>query len=314
MNHFDNQPGHQDIDKRLMRLFQGCWPALFSQYGLLSRRISSPIIDIQPYGEVLRLPKPAKELRMDNLLVLRLLDGSLHYLQVEVQAQNDALMNWRMHQYYNGLVSPLSGRRYGSDDSPLDIKPHQFSQLVLYVGQPKMNMPDRIKTPDLNFKYELVDVRTLDAQQLLRRKEPSAFILSLLALENPKPEQVTTILEKIKSLSLHQWQRNELLADLFFISGLRGCRVQIKEFIDKQHMGIILSKELKEVDFWYKDGKVEGKVEGELNARLAIGLKMYQRGDSLASIQDLLQFKPQEYQLLLQQILEYRQQQNKPNQ
>jgi hypothetical protein len=102
----------------------------------------------------------------------------------------------------------------------------------------------------------------------------------------------------------------ELLADLFFISGLRGCRVQIKEFIDKQHMGIILPKELKEVDFWYKDGKVEG----ELNARLAIGLKMYQRGDSLASIQDLLRLKPQEYQLLLQQILEYRQQQNKPNQ
>jgi hypothetical protein len=97
------------------------------------------------------LPK-VQNLRLD-LLGETAAGGLVH---VELQSRNDAGMALRMAEYCLSAFRLLK----------------QFPrQVVLYVGEPALNMESGLRGPDVLFQYRLVDIRTLNRDRLLESDE-----------------------------------------------------------------------------------------------------------------------------------------------
>ena len=73
-------------------------------------------------------------------------------IHLELQSENDPDMAFRMAEY--GLNIYRVHKRL----------PQQF---CLYVGRPRMCMPDALSGPGVVFKHTLIDVRELDGDELL---------------------------------------------------------------------------------------------------------------------------------------------------
>ncbi|MBF0520863.1 MAG: hypothetical protein HQK92_14220 [Nitrospirae bacterium] len=96
-------------------------------------------------------------------LLLELPDNSIFH--VEMQAQNDKDMDCRelgyLHLIYCEYRAPVH-------------------QLVLYVGDGKLNMQNEINMPGLHFKYKIIDIRDIDCRELLESDDPANNVLSIL--------------------------------------------------------------------------------------------------------------------------------------
>jgi hypothetical protein len=56
--------------------------------------------------------------------------------------------------------------------------PHQ---VLLYVGEPALRMESELRGPDVFFRYEAVDVRTLDGERLLESSAVGDNVIAILA-------------------------------------------------------------------------------------------------------------------------------------
>lgn len=90
-----------------------------------------------------------QERRVD--LVLSLEDGSI--LHIEFQSTNDRNMAYRMVEYW-----PLIKRRFR----------RPLRQVVLYVGQARPAIANRLEEDDLRFSYGVMDIREIGADVLMR--------------------------------------------------------------------------------------------------------------------------------------------------
>jgi hypothetical protein len=212
-----------------------------------------------------------------------------------------------MLRYFHAAVSPLSGRDYptdqnsavASDEPSIKLTRDNFSQLVLYVGQEPLDMPAEIVIDQrLAFSYQVLDVRDLDAETLLASNNPGAILFGFMAKKSCANTELKAIIERLKSVSSHTDLRNELLADLFFISRLRGLQLSVTTIIGEEAMSVIIPKEFQEIDYLF----IQGEAKGEAKALIATGLKMYRRGDSLEEIRSFLELSPELYQQLLDSI------------
>ena len=97
-------------------------------------------------------------------MVVRLQDGRIFHL--EIQSDNDPTMSWRMLDYY----SPLRQRYPDSE----------IVQMVLYVGREPLVMQPEIRDEPLQFRYSLVDARTLDGEELLASRSIEDNLLAVL--------------------------------------------------------------------------------------------------------------------------------------
>jgi hypothetical protein len=94
----------------------------------------------------------------------------------------------------------------------------QVRQLVLYVGQPKMRMEDRLDLGDTKVSYRLLDIREVDAGELLRSARPGDLVLAMLAKGGT--ERLTEIAQRTVLLS--GAERSRVLTQLVLLSGLRA--------------------------------------------------------------------------------------------
>jgi hypothetical protein len=100
--------------------------------------------------EFLNVELPSvREKRVD--LVLSLQDGTV--LHIEFQSSNDPNMAYRMLEYWPPIKRRL--RR------PL-------RQVVLYVGQAKPKMPDRLVEDGLRFRFRVMDIREIKSEVLMK--------------------------------------------------------------------------------------------------------------------------------------------------
>src|SRR6266496_144133 len=83
-------------------------------------------------------------------MVLLLADGTI--LPIEFQSGNDNDMPYRM-----GIYCLLLGQKYR----------RRVRQVVLYVGQAKMRMDDRVDLGETKTAYTLMDIREMDARKLM---------------------------------------------------------------------------------------------------------------------------------------------------
>jgi hypothetical protein len=85
--------------------------------------------------------------------------------------------------YREGIYCLLIGQKYRC----------RVRQVVLYVGLAKMRMRDHVDLGETKTAYTLMDIRQLDARQLLASGRPGDLALALLA--GGGPDQVFEILK-----------------------------------------------------------------------------------------------------------------------
>lgn len=101
------------------------------------------------------------------------------------------------------------------------------SQVLLYIGNAKMNMPDRLELPGMVFAYRQVDIRTFDPELFLESPVEEELALSVLCGESPWEERLARLTSHWNGLS-RQGRRN-LIERVVIASRLRGHPVEEAE-------------------------------------------------------------------------------------
>jgi hypothetical protein len=139
-------------------------------------------------------------LRVDLLGALP--DGEL--IHIEFQSRNERGFALRMAEYLFAIR-----RRYG----------RLPRQIVLYVGEKPLRMKNAIDSPDLSFRFRLVDIKDLDGEALLAGKNLSDNIIAVLTKLGGEPGTVRRILRRISQSPAAE--RIEALTELSILAGLR---------------------------------------------------------------------------------------------
>ncbi|MEL6710425.1 MAG: hypothetical protein AAFO08_01720, partial [Pseudomonadota bacterium] len=92
-------------------------------------------------------------------------DQTTHLLHLEIQNDNHPQMPLRMLRYYTDI-------RLRWPDEPLQ-------QYLIYIGRNKLTMPDGIAA--LNYRYQTIDMRTIDCALLLSEDTPDALVLAIIS-------------------------------------------------------------------------------------------------------------------------------------
>ncbi|MBF0464522.1 MAG: hypothetical protein HQK88_09260 [Nitrospirae bacterium] len=181
---------------------------------------------------------PEIKYRQPDLLV-ELPDDSLFHM--EMQAQNDRNMDCRELEYLYLIYCNFR---------------KSVQQLVLYVGDGKLNMKNEIKMPGLHFTYRIIDIRDIDCRELLESDDPADNILAILCKTDDADGTIRGIIAKLYELPVED-RRNYIL-ELLTLSRLRGLTKSVKREVKKMPVTIDIS-----TDELYLDGKEEGLLEGE---------------------------------------------------
>jgi len=157
------------------------------------------------------LPK-VQNLRLD--LLGETADGGL--VHVELQSGNDAAMPLRMAEYCLGVF-----RLFG-----------QFPrQVVLYVGEPQLQMENKLRGADVLFQYRMIDIRTLEGDRL-ESAEVGDNVIAILARLRDHEDAVRRIVERIAGLAAAE--REVALSQLMILAGLRHLSKTVERQIEKR--------------------------------------------------------------------------------
>jgi predicted transposase YdaD len=225
-----------NFDSTIKDLIQRDRPSLLTQL--------SGGIAIRAFLNV-ELPK-VQDRKLD--LVLLLEDGSI--LHIEIQSTHDSEIAYRMLDYYS-----LLKRRYK----------RPTRQVLLYVGEGKLHMPDRIAEDGNLVRWTVLDIREIDASVLLETANPGDIALAILAGGGD-----SRIPEILKCASrLKGPARERLLTQIVLLAVLRGTAGRVQS--EMKHMSVII--DIRKHPFLMKiqmdalkEGKAEGKTEGKSEA------------------------------------------------
>lgn len=164
---------------------------------------------------VRRLPVefPATQKRIPDLVFLMQNDTIFH-LDLQSRPEN---MDWRMLMYYAFI-------RRDYPDTPI-------LQKVLYVGDEKWHPAATIAEPHLYFRYEVLDIRSIDCHTLMESPVLEENILAILCRQHNPQHTLREILLRISELPVKA--RADALTSLVILSRLRKLEITVKEESEK---------------------------------------------------------------------------------
>ncbi len=208
------------------------------------REILRYIIKIEAKNiEFLNIEFQKIEVRKADVLV-KADDKIIH---IEFQNQNDKRMLYRELRYF------------------LEIKElypeFEVYQYVIYLGKTKLNMQSRLKEHNIDYSYEIIDMRNIPCESFFKLEKPEAVVLSILCkMDNPK-QQIKEILEKLIKLSKNENEFRKYMLMLEELSTNRDLKTLIKE----TEMGLMDIKweDLPSFDLGLEVGEKRGEKKGE---------------------------------------------------
>jgi hypothetical protein len=106
------------------------------------------------------------EKREADIVARCTIDGTEQILHLEIQNDNDPSMPKRMLRYYTDIRTAFDN---------LEIK-----QYIIYIGKARLRMADGIKEDHLQYHYTIIDMHTIDCDELIALDTPDALVLSIL--------------------------------------------------------------------------------------------------------------------------------------
>jgi len=220
----------QDYDVTLKLLLQG--PARATMRALTGTAIAK-WLDVE-------LPK-VQNLRLD--LLGETVDGGL--VHFELQSTHDADMALRMAEYCLGVYRLLG--RFPQ-------------QVVLYVGEPEPRMETELCEADVLFRYQLIDVRTLDGEPLVNSEDVGDNVIAVLANLRDQAGAIRRIVARIAALGTAE--RDAALAQLMILAGLRRLGAVVEQEVRRMpiHINLLEHEVLGPL---FRKRFEEGQQEGE---------------------------------------------------
>jgi hypothetical protein len=163
-------------------------------------------------------------------------------VHIEIQSENDPEMAMRMAEY--ALFIFRTHKQYPQ-------------QLVLYVGNARLAMVPGIETQGLSFRYNQLDIRTLNGTRLLDSARFSDNVLSVLARLDDVHDGIARILKRIGNMK-RKSDREAALSLLFQAAQLRDLQDTVSEELQK--MPIIVKTSINDKTFgpWIRKGMAKG--------------------------------------------------------
>jgi len=207
------------------------------------------------------------ENEVDYLYEITLKDESKQILHVEFQSTNDPQMLERMQEYHAKIYKKFK----------LPIKP-----IVINLSQKPFTAPTKLKTDEVFYGYDIIDLFSLSTGKLLSSQIPEVVILAILS--NYPKERLEAVLKaivvKLRQLVAAEKDMNRFVNQLFFLSRLRKFEKETKEKLEEMIIEIDI-----ENDFYYKEGVEKGiekgieKGEKGINIGIQI-IALYKKGES----------------------------------
>ncbi|MBF0155458.1 MAG: hypothetical protein HQL64_17120 [Magnetococcales bacterium] len=214
------------------------------------------ILSGQQAVELLSVEFASTQKRLPDL-VFRMENGSI--LHLELQSSSEG-MDWRMLMYY-----ALIRQRYPDTD---------LIQKVLYVGLDAWEPQAAIEEKSLTFRYEVVDIRTIDCRKLMDSPLLEENILAILCRMDQQEETIQELLYRISELLPKA--RADALAKLFVLSRLRRLETLIK----KEAEEMALTFNVMENDVLrplFMKAQIDSKLEGRQEEAASMLLKLMRR-------------------------------------
>lgn len=149
-----------------------------------------------------------EERRADLVAKVTPARGRPFLLHLEIQSVNDRRMAGRMLRYLSDVHLAYPGYR--------------VHQCLVYIGARRWRMAAGLDSPQLHYRYAVVDMRTVDYRGLYASDQPDAVVLAILGdFGDEAPQDVVRrLLEKLRALTgadERRWrdclQMLEILAD-----------------------------------------------------------------------------------------------------
>jgi len=118
---------------------------------------------------------------------------------IEIQNQNDKLMHLRMMRYLNDIAFLYPN--------------NSISQYLIYIGKENLKMKNYYKNSGIDYRYNIIDMKSIDCEELLSLNTPEAVVLAILCdfKDKNKQEVVNEIVRKVYQLSKN---RQEFLKNI----------------------------------------------------------------------------------------------------
>jgi hypothetical protein len=158
--------------------------------------------------------------------------------QIEIQAQQDKTMPERMFKYYYAIVE-----KYKKEPT----------QIVLFVGRGKPP-PSEYKTPKLTLRYEVLDMKRVDPDVLIKSDKPEEVIVGVLAGKyRERPEAFSKVVKRISEIVKNEKEVIKYMNDINFLASLFDIKIKIKP--------MPIQIDIRKAPF-YRWGREEGLKEG----------------------------------------------------
>jgi hypothetical protein len=206
---------------------------------LFQRDRSSVLLDLLtggvPVRQILNV-ELAKHLERRADAVFLLEDESIFHL--EFQTRNDQEMPHR-----EGIYCLLLGKKYR----------RRIRQAVIYLGEAKMRMQDKLDLGQTKVAYTLIDIRDIDAATLMASARPADLPLAMLARGGP--EQLAEILKR--AASLKDSERDKVIAEMAQLSGLRRLQGTPIMELDRMTSAIDIFRRIPKVQALIQSARLE---------------------------------------------------------
>ncbi|NWF66284.1 MAG: hypothetical protein HXX81_02330 [Campylobacterales bacterium] len=132
--------------------------------------IKTLVIDIAKYileieiNQIEFLDKELQRIEDRRADIVAKIDNS-YILHLEIQNSNDKYMHLRMLRYFTD-ISFLT-----------DMK---IVQYVVYIGKEKLNMKSNLTLHNINYNYNLIDMKNIDCEKLISLDTPDSLVLAIL--------------------------------------------------------------------------------------------------------------------------------------
>ncbi len=175
------------------------------------------------------------ERRADAVFLLQ--DDSIFHL--EFQTRNDKEMPYR-----EGIYCLLLGRKYR----------RRIRQAVLYLGQERMRMANKLDLGETKVAYTLIDIREIDAATLMDSGRPADLVLAMLARGGA--ERLAEIVKR--AAGLPSGEREEVISEIAVLCGLRRLQEPlIMELKSMASLGTDIFLRLPQVQDIVRDVRVQ---------------------------------------------------------
>ena len=190
--------------------------------------------------------------RVPDLLLLLEDDSILH---IELQTYNDKRIAMRMLEYMVLIKSRYEDR--------------EVRQVVVYVGNDKMRMRDSIKWGRLSYSFELIDIRDIDCEEVVRSEYISDIIIGGLCRIRDEDRYVERLLRAIRRLS--EKERKDAIKKALTLLRLRPILYsKVEERVKEESMPLTIVEI--ERDPYYKKGIEIGLKQG-IERGIELGLR-----------------------------------------